>query len=129
MKVFDSSTGFLLPDGSMRSSDAAVVDLLRRMAAYQANGAYLGWLLVPEERAPWRCGPPRASRCGWSIRSNAVRHRSSQNWSWSLRRSGRPDGGTCHQYVCDQTPRSSWSSSLLFLKMAKETDMGAPPCS
>jgi Uma2 family endonuclease len=86
LKVFDSSTGFLLPDGSVRSPDASLVrlerwqalseeqrrgfppicpdlvvelaspsdrlaDLRRRMAAYRANGASLGWLLVPEERA------------------------------------------------------------------------------
>jgi Uma2 family endonuclease len=86
LKVFDSSTGFLLPDGSVRSPDASLVrlerwqalseeqrrgfppicpdlvvelaspsdrlaDLRRRMAGYRANGASLGWLLVPEERA------------------------------------------------------------------------------
>jgi Uma2 family endonuclease len=86
LKVFDSSTGFLLPDGSVRSPDASLVrlerwqalseeqrrgfpplcpdlvvelaspsdrpaDLRRRMAAYRANGASLGWLLFPDERA------------------------------------------------------------------------------
>jgi Uma2 family endonuclease len=86
LKVFDSSTGFLLPDGSVRSPDASLVqlgrwqalsqeqrrgfpplcpdlvvelaspsdrsaDLRRRMAAYRANGASLGWLLFPEQRA------------------------------------------------------------------------------
>ncbi|AFY28571.1 Uma2 family endonuclease [Cyanobium gracile] len=89
-QVFDSSTGFLLPDGSVRSPDASLVrlerwralppeqrrefpplcpDLLvefaspsdegprgltalrRKMAAYQANGAKLGWLLIPEQQA------------------------------------------------------------------------------
>lgn len=85
VKVFDSSTGFLLPDGSVRSPDAAVVsldrwnglsetdqrgfpplcpdlvvellsesdrlpDLQQKMAAYQANGARLGWLLIPDSR-------------------------------------------------------------------------------
>ena len=89
-KVFDSSTGFLLPDGSVRSPDASllrlerwqalsaeqrrgfaplcpdlVVELAspadegphgvsalrRKMASYQANGARLGWLLLPQERA------------------------------------------------------------------------------
>jgi Uma2 family endonuclease len=89
-KVFDSSSGFLLPDGSVFSPDASLVrlecwqaltpeerrgfaplcpDLLvelaspndegprgvtalrRKMAAYQANGARLGWLLLPEQRA------------------------------------------------------------------------------
>ncbi len=86
LKVFDSSGGFLLPDGSVRSPDASLVrlerwqalseeqrrgfpplcpdlvvelaspsdraaDLRRRMVAYQANGASLGWLLFPDERA------------------------------------------------------------------------------
>ena len=89
LKLFDSSTGFRLPDGSVLSPDASLVrldrwqaltpqerrgfaplcpDLVvelasptdegprgltalrRKMAAYQANGAQLGWLLVPEER-------------------------------------------------------------------------------
>jgi Uma2 family endonuclease len=94
-KVFDSSSGFRLPDGSVLSPDAAVVRLDRwqalapearrgcpplcpdlvvelaspsdggprgatalrqKMAAYLANGAQLGWLLCPEERAVeiWR---------------------------------------------------------------------------
>jgi Uma2 family endonuclease len=87
--VLDSSTGFRLPDGSVRSPDAALLrlerwqaltgeqrrgfpplcpdlvvelaspgddgrrgvnDLRRKMAAYQANGARLGWLLLPQER-------------------------------------------------------------------------------
>ncbi|MBM5816471.1 MAG: Uma2 family endonuclease [Cyanobacteria bacterium K_Offshore_surface_m2_239] len=89
-KVFDSSGGFRLPDGSVFSPDAAMVrlerwqaltpeerrgfpplcpDLVvelvspsdegprgsealrRKMAAYLANGAKLGWLLFPEQRA------------------------------------------------------------------------------
>jgi Uma2 family endonuclease len=88
-KVFDSSAGFRLPDGSVLSPDASllrlerwealteeqrrgfaplcpdlVVELAspadegprgvsalrRKMAAYQANGARLGWLLLPQER-------------------------------------------------------------------------------
>jgi Uma2 family endonuclease len=89
-KVFDSSTGFALPDGSVLSPDAALLrlerwqalsaeqrrgfaplcpdlvvelaspsdqgprsaaELRRKMARYQANGARLGWLLLPEEQA------------------------------------------------------------------------------
>jgi Uma2 family endonuclease len=89
--VFDSSTGFLLPDGSVLSPDASALrlerwqaltpaerqgfpplcpdlvvelaslsdrlpELRRKMAAYQANGARLGWLLLPETRSVevWR---------------------------------------------------------------------------
>ena len=90
LKVFDSSTGFRLPDDSVLSPDAALVDLerwqaltpeqrrgyaplcpdlvvelaspsdegprgltalRRKMAAYQRNGACLGWLLIPQQRA------------------------------------------------------------------------------
>lgn len=95
--VFDSSTGFRLPDGSVLSPDASAVrlerwqalsaeqrrgfpplcpDLVvelaspsdggprgaealrRKLAAYLANGAQLGWLLFPEQRAVeiWRPG-------------------------------------------------------------------------
>jgi Uma2 family endonuclease len=89
-EVFDSSTGFRLPDHSVLSPDACVVKqerwqalspeqrrtfpplcpdlvielasasdsgprgseaLRRKMALYQANGAQLGWLLFPEQRA------------------------------------------------------------------------------
>ena len=85
LKLFDSSTGFLLPDGSVRSPDTSVVRLERwqalseaeregfaplcpdlvielaspsdesqalrkKMAAYMANGARLGWLLLPQSR-------------------------------------------------------------------------------
>jgi Uma2 family endonuclease len=96
-RLFDSSTGFRLPDGSVLSPDASLVleerwqaltppqrrgfpplcpDLVvelaspsdegprgvtalrRKMAQYQANGARLGWLLLPAERAVelWRGG-------------------------------------------------------------------------
>lgn len=89
-QLFDSSTGFRLPDGSVLSPDASllrlerwqaltpeqrrsfpplcpelVVELAspgdqgpralnalrRKMKAYQANGAQLGWLLIPEQQA------------------------------------------------------------------------------
>ena len=89
-KVFESSGGFRLPDGSVLSPDASLVRLERwqaltseqqrrfaplcpdlvvelagpadegprgltalrcKMQAYQANGARLGWLLIPHERA------------------------------------------------------------------------------
>jgi Uma2 family endonuclease len=66
--VFDSSAGFRLPDGSVLSPDASLVQLerwqvltpqqrrgftalRRRMTSYQANGARLGWLLLPDEQA------------------------------------------------------------------------------
>ena len=90
LKLFDSSTGFRLPDGSVLSPDASIVrqerwqaltpeqrrgfaplcpDLVvelaspsdegprgltalrRKMAAYQANSAQLGWLLIPDQQA------------------------------------------------------------------------------
>jgi Uma2 family endonuclease len=89
-KVFESSGGFRLPDGSVVSPDASLVRLDRwqalsaeerrhfaplcpdlvvelaspsdegprgfaalrqKMAAYQRNGARLGWLLFPDERS------------------------------------------------------------------------------
>ena len=89
-KAFDSSTGFRLPDGSVLSPDASLVQINRwqaltpeqrrgfaplcpdlvvelaspsdegpraltalrsKMAAYQANGARLGWLLIPHNQA------------------------------------------------------------------------------
>ena len=89
-KVFESSGGFRLPDGSVVSPDASLVRLDRwqalsaeerrrfaplcpdlvvelaspsdegprgvaalrqKMVAYQRNGARLGWLVLPEERA------------------------------------------------------------------------------
>ena len=89
-KVFDSSSGFRLPDGSVVSPDASLVVLDRwqalstaerrsfaplcpdlvvelanpsdegprgvsalrqKMAAYQSNGARLGWLLLPYQQA------------------------------------------------------------------------------
>ena len=99
LRIFDSSGGFRLPDGSVLSPDAALVreerwqaltpeqrrgfpplcpDLMvelasatdegprgltalrRKMETYQANGAQLGWLLLPEQRAVeiWRGGQP-----------------------------------------------------------------------
>ena len=98
LKLFDSSTGFLLPDGSVRSPDASVVrlerwqglseaeregfaplcpDLVvelaspsdepqalrRKLAAYMANGASLGWLLLPQTRTVevWNTGATEAA--------------------------------------------------------------------
>ena len=88
-KAFDSSTGFRLPDGSVLSPDASLVQINRwqaltpeqrrgfaplcpdlvvelaspsdegpraltalrsKMAAYQAKGARLGWLLIPHKQ-------------------------------------------------------------------------------
>jgi Uma2 family endonuclease len=90
LKLFDSSSGFRLPDGSVLSPDASllrqerwealspqerrgfpplcpdlVVELAspsdegprgltalrQKMATYQANGAQLGWLLIPHQEA------------------------------------------------------------------------------
>ncbi|MFW6731125.1 MAG: Uma2 family endonuclease [Synechococcus sp.] len=74
-EVFDSSTGFRLADGSVLSPDlvielASASDsgprgaeaLRRKMALYQANGAQLGWLLFPEQRAVeiWPARPDAA---------------------------------------------------------------------
>jgi Uma2 family endonuclease len=105
LKLFDSSSGFRLPDNSVLSPDASLVALDRwqalseaerrgfaplcpdlvielaspsdegprgltalrqKMAAYQRNGASLGWLLIPAERAVeiWDplAGPPAPPR-------------------------------------------------------------------
>jgi Uma2 family endonuclease len=95
-KVFESSAGFRLPDGSVLSPDASLLRLERwqalsaeersgfaplcpdlvvelaspsdqgprgvsalrsKMTAYQTNGARLGWLLLPHERALEVWGP------------------------------------------------------------------------
>jgi Uma2 family endonuclease len=71
LRIFDSSTGFLLPDGSVLRPDLVielastsdegrrgVAALRRKMDLYQANGVRLGWLLLPHEQAVeiWRCG-------------------------------------------------------------------------
>jgi hypothetical protein len=47
------------------------------MAAYQCNGARLGWLLIPEERPLGLREIP-----------------SSPGWRWSVRRSGRAEGAS-----------------------------------
>jgi Uma2 family endonuclease len=103
LKIFDSSGGFRLPDGSVRSPDVSLVRLERwqalsqeqrrgfaplcpdlvvelaspcdagprggsalrqKMAAYRANGAQLGWLLLPDEQAVeiWRADQPEPAR-------------------------------------------------------------------
>ncbi|MFM1902003.1 MAG: hypothetical protein RLZZ216_2579 [Cyanobacteriota bacterium] len=72
--------------------------LRKKMAAYQRNGARLGWLLLPVD-GRWRYGNcwriPRPSR-GESKRPLGLREMpSSPGWGWSLRRSGRADG---HQF-------------------------------
>ena len=80
LKLFDSSAGFLLADGSVRSPDASVVrlgrwqalseaerdgfppplcpDLVVELAVYMAYGASLGWLLLPQSRTVevWKAG-------------------------------------------------------------------------
>jgi Uma2 family endonuclease len=63
-KVFGGSTGFCLLDSSVPSPDLvaelaspsdegprALAALRSKMAAYQANGARLGWLLIPHQQA------------------------------------------------------------------------------
>ena len=78
LKLFDSSGGFRLPDGSVLSPDLVVelaspsdegprgaAALRRKMELYRRNGAQRGWLLLPDERAVeiWRAnreaGPER----------------------------------------------------------------------
>ena len=95
--TFDSSAGFTLPDGSVRSPDASwmtlakwqqlsedekesfapvcpdfvlelksktdrLPDLQEKMESYLANGARLGWLLVPEEETVYIYQPEQAVR-------------------------------------------------------------------
>jgi Uma2 family endonuclease len=103
LKLFDSSTGFRLPDGSVLSPDASLVGLDRwqaltseqrrgfaplcpdlvvelaspsddgprgltalreKMELYRANGARLGWLLIPEQQTveSWRADQPDPER-------------------------------------------------------------------
>ena len=113
-EVFDSSSGFRLPDGSVLSPDASLVrlerwqalspeqrrgfpplcpDLVielaspsdsgprgsealrRKMAAYQANGAQLGWLLFPDQRAVeiWQPAPEAGGSAEPQRLENATR--------------------------------------------------------
>jgi Uma2 family endonuclease len=113
-EVFDSSTGFRLPDDSVLSPDACVVKqerwqalspeqrrtfpplcpdlvielasasdsgprgaeaLRRKMALYQANGAQLGWLLFPEQRAVeiWPARPEAGEPTAPQRLENAMR--------------------------------------------------------
>jgi Uma2 family endonuclease len=115
LKLFDSSTGFRLPDGSVLSPDASLVrrerwealtaeerrgfaplcpDLVvelasasdegprglialrRKMAAYQANGAQLGWLLIPEQRSVevWCTGASQPERIAPATALDAAPH-------------------------------------------------------
>jgi Uma2 family endonuclease len=103
LQLFDSSTGFRLPDGSVLSPDASLVRLDRwkaltpeqrrtfaplcpdlvvelaspsdegprgvsalrqKMATYRANGAQLGWLLLPDQLAVeiWRADQAEPER-------------------------------------------------------------------
>lgn len=96
--LFDSSTGFLLPNGAMRSPDLAWVrrsrlatlspeqkrgflplapdvlielasasdeprQLHAKMLEWRANGAALGWLILPEPRQVWRYEPEHEPSC------------------------------------------------------------------
>ena len=113
-EVFDSSTGFRLPDDSVLSPDACAVKqerwqalspeqrrtfpplcpdlvielasasdagprgseaLRRKMALYQANGAQLGWLLFPEQRAVeiWQARPEAGEPTAPQRLENAMR--------------------------------------------------------
>ncbi len=66
LRIFESSTGFLLPDGSVLSPEQrpgdegpqGFVALRHKIDLYQANGASLGWLLLPQEQSLelWRGG-------------------------------------------------------------------------
>jgi Uma2 family endonuclease len=95
--AFDSSTGFVLPNGAIRSPDVSWVrrnrlatltpeqkqrflplcpdfalelrsasdrlsDLQDKMEEYIANGARLGWLLVPQTRSVYVYRPGRTSQ-------------------------------------------------------------------
>ena len=50
--------------------------LRRKMAAYQANGALLGWLLIPEERAVevWLAGASQPERIAPATTLDASPH-------------------------------------------------------
>ena len=103
LKLFDSSTGFRLPDDSVLSAEHRrgfaplcpdlVVELVspsdegprgltalrQKMAAYQLNGARLGWLLIPAERAveiwePLADPPAQPRRLEAATRLDAAPH-------------------------------------------------------
>ena len=78
--AFDSSTGFRLPDDSVLSLDPVLKQaspgeegprgltaLRRKLAAYQRDGARLGWLLIPSERAVEGWGPLETGEQGRRI--------------------------------------------------------------
>jgi hypothetical protein len=77
-------------DDSPRGAQA----LRRKMAAYQANGAQLGWLLFPEQRAVeiWRAhtdSGAAATQSAWTTPCTWRAATCFRSWYWSWRRSGR----------------------------------------
>jgi Uma2 family endonuclease len=129
-KVFDSSTGFRLPDNSVLSPDVSLVELDRwqalseaerrgfaplcpdlvvelasssddgprgitalrqKMAAYQRNGARLGWLLIPAERTAEVWGPLADGKQSW-------------------RKSGRGEGGAGGVVSAARASGCRWSA-------------------
>ena len=65
--VYDSSAGFTLPDGSVRSPSDGLAALRRKMKIYLANGVQLGFLLDPthETVSIYRPGQPPEALTGF----------------------------------------------------------------